>query len=213
MKILKTLTVPAAFLALSLPIYAQAGSPQGPYASHDVADNSAGAEEAHHMVPARGALLQTLDTRKDSTGQEFRVKLAGKVKLDNGPELPSGTILVGKIVADDMQIDGISKLALRLTQADLKNGTVVPIKATIVEFASPRSTGPDGNPAMAGNQIPNNWNDGTLQVEQIDATANVDLHSKIASANSGVFVSTKKDDVKLTVGSEFALAIAKSEAE
>ena len=36
----------------------------------------------------------------------------------------------------------------------------------------------------------------------------VDLHSKIASMNSGVLVSTKKDDVKLKEGTEFGLAIA-----
>ena len=36
----------------------------------------------------------------------------------------------------------------------------------------------------------------------------VDLHSKIADSNSGVFVSTKKDDVKLPRGYGIALAIA-----
>jgi hypothetical protein len=36
----------------------------------------------------------------------------------------------------------------------------------------------------------------------------VDLHSQIDSQNSGVFVTTKKDDVKLGRGSNFSLAIA-----
>ena len=36
----------------------------------------------------------------------------------------------------------------------------------------------------------------------------VDLHSKISSQNSGVFVSMKKNDVKLKAGSEIQFAIA-----
>lgn len=47
-----------------------------------------------------------------------------------------------------------------------------------------------------------------LQIDEIGALSGVDLHSRIASKNSGVFVSTKKDDMKLSAGSEFALAIA-----
>jgi hypothetical protein len=57
-------------------------------------------------------------------------------------------------------------------------------------------------------QIPNSWNDGTLQVDQIGAVKDIDLHSRISSHNSGVFVSTKKHDVKIPAGSEIALAIA-----
>jgi hypothetical protein len=45
-------------------------------------------------------------------------------------------------------------------------------------------------------------------VDQLNALSGVDLHSKIASNNSGVLVSTKNDDVKLRAGTEFALAIA-----
>jgi hypothetical protein len=40
----------------------------------------------------------------------------------------------------------------------------------------------------------------------------VDLHSRISSINSGVFVSTKKNDVRLAAGSEIALAIAQDAA-
>jgi hypothetical protein len=38
----------------------------------------------------------------------------------------------------------------------------------------------------------------------------VDLHSRIASKNSGVFVSPKDKNVKLASGSELALALAQS---
>ncbi len=62
-----------------------------------------------------------------------------------------------------------------------------------------------------GDQIPNSWNDGTLAVDQIGAMNGVDLHSKIASQNSGVFVSTNKDNMKLVNGSELELAIAQQQ--
>ena len=84
------------------------------------------------MVPAQGALVTAIDAKKDSPGKEFQVRLVKTVRLENGPELRSGTILVGQIAQDDMQMAGNSKLALRITEARLKSGDIVPIKATIV---------------------------------------------------------------------------------
>ncbi len=167
-----------------------------------------GQNEAMQMVPARAALVETLDARDARQGEEFTAKLRQSVQLKDGPKLPNGTELIGVIGTDDMQSGGTSKLALRFTEAKLKDGQVVPIKATIVGVFGPESRDGEGYDVPAGDQQPNNWNDGTLQVDQIGAVSGVDLHSKIASANSGVFVSTKKDDVKLTKGSELTLAIA-----
>ena len=107
-----------------------------------------------------------------------------------------------------MNQSGTSKLALRFTEAKLKNGQSVPIKATIVGIAPPVNETADNIPVDAGDQVSNSWNDGTLIVDQIDALNGVDLHSRISSTNSGVFVSTKKDNMKLEHGSEFLLAIA-----
>jgi hypothetical protein len=164
--------------------------------------------EAMRMVPARAALDRNLDANKVKSGDEFRAELVKKVQLDNGPLLPEGTVLVGRISTDDMNVGGTSKLALRFTHANLKDGQVVPIKATIVGIYGPETMSSEDYPVARGDEVPNTWNDGTLAVDQIDALSGVDLHSKIASRNSGVFVSTKKDNFKLTAGSEFALAIA-----
>ena len=122
--------------------------------------------------------------------------------MSDGTELPKGTMLLGKITTDDMQQQGTKKLALRFDQARLKDGTTVPIRATIVGFYAAsgwRLT--DEAPA-------NNWTASTLEFDQEGIASGVDLHSKIASQNSGVFVSTKKDDVKLKQGSEIQFAIA-----
>ena len=67
------------------------------------------------MVGAHGALVQTLDAKKNTVGSEFKIKLDKPVKLDNGTALPAGTVLVGNVVADDTSVAGNAKLALRFT--------------------------------------------------------------------------------------------------
>jgi hypothetical protein len=182
-------------VALALPLFAYSQTPV------------AGYREATRMVRARSELTRTLDARKDHSGSAVEAKLRQNLTLTNGTKLPTGTILVGEVTMDDMQQQGLSRLALRFNQARLKNGTTVPIKATIVGFFGPGANDYDGYPQEGGDQVPNSWTDGTLQVDQINVVGGVDLHSKISSANSGVFVSTKKDNVKLEKGSELQFAI------
>jgi hypothetical protein len=49
-------------------------------------------------------------------------------------------------------------------------------------------------------------------VDQINVTSHVDLHSDIASDDSGVFVSAGNHNLKLPAGSEIKLAIAQNAA-
>jgi hypothetical protein len=160
-----------------------------------------------HMVPAQGALVTDIDAKKDSPGKEFQVRLVKTVRLENGTELRSGTILIGQVGQDDMQVAGNSKLALRITEARLKGGNVVPVKATIVGLAGPETADFAGHAVMPGEQDNNTWTNKTLRIDQVDAIKDTDLHSNIGSVNSGVLVSTK-DDVKLKKDSEIELAIA-----
>ncbi len=187
--------------ASSLPAFAQPSTNQSQTAPR-------GEHEAMRMVPARAALIGNLISNKVKPGDEFRASLANKVRLDNGPELPAGTILIGQVATDDMNESGTSKLALRFTEAKLKDGKTVPIKATIVGIMQSGYADEDNYRMNPGDQLPNSWNDGTLAVDQIDALHGVDLHSKIASTNSGVFVSSTNDHMKLSSGSELELAIA-----
>jgi hypothetical protein len=168
--------------------------------------NTQPSQEASLMKPARATLVKSLDSRKDQTGETIDAKLNQKVTLDNGTELPNGTILVGQIVQDDMQQQGTSKLALRFDQAKLKDGQSVPIRATIVGFYGPDSS--DMGIGSENGQVPNDWTAKTLQLDQLGVTKDVDLHSKVGSQNSGVFVATKRDNVKLKAGSEIQFAIA-----
>jgi hypothetical protein len=155
--------------------------------------------EATLMKTASASLVGNLDAVKDQPGSAVSAKLQGKVTLSDGTALPGGTMLLGKITTDDTQQQGTKKLALRFDQARLKNGTIIPIRAMIVGFYSTSSPS-------------NGWTASTLEFDQQSVARGVDLHSQISSQNSGVFVSTQRDDVKLSQGSQiqFAIAPAKS---
>jgi hypothetical protein len=200
------LSTVAVSLFLLLPEIAQATQSSQP--EQNVTAPLAGKHEAMLMVPAQATLTDNLDAGKMQIGQKFRVKLGETIHLKNGSELPHGTILIGTIDTDHMQVNGRSKLALRFTQAELKNGKVIPIKATIVGVFPPDP----GFNVGYDNRAANTWNDEVLQIVQPDVLSGVDLHSNVASSNSGVFVSTKKDDMKLRVGTVIELAIAADEA-
>lgn len=163
--------------------------------------------EAAQMVPAEAVLAQEINAKKMKPGEQFRAKLSDKVELKDGVELPKGTELIGTVATDSMEPSGTSTLALRFTKADLKSGKMIPIDATIMGIAAPEyGAGWDGG----GNGVaaPDAWNGKTLQLDQEGALSGVDLHSRIAGKESGVFISTKKDNMKLRNLSQISLAIA-----
>jgi hypothetical protein len=203
----EALAVATAFLALPLLAYSQSASSQN--------QNMQGAQapiRGHHeaslMKPVSAVLTHSLDADKDHQGEAVEAKLSQKVTLTNGTELPKNTMLLGTVATDDMQQQGNSKLALRFDQARLKDGTTVPVRATIVGYYAPGSLETDLGSDSGMNQVPNDWNAKTLQMDQLNVAHGVDLHSRISSKNSGVFVATKRDDVKLKAGSEIQFAIA-----
>jgi len=158
--------------------------------------------EASQMVPATVNLKNAIDARKIHAGDHFEAVLQHNVQLKNGPKLDHGTLLIGTVTTDQTA-QGDSRLALRFTRAQLKNGQVIPIKATVVEIAQPEE---DSGMDVADES--GLWSPQTLRVDQVNALSGVDLHSAIASPNSAVFVSNKKDDVKLIAGSQIVVAIA-----
>lgn len=165
-----------------------------------------GSAAADHMVPAQASLTHALDSNSVHAGDQFRATLTGNVHLDGGVTLHRGDALVGNVANDDTNTAGKARLAVRFTEAVLKDGQKVPVKATIVALYTPGNF--IDNADIQPDHTPNSWNDGTLQVDQLGVAKDVDLHSRISSQNSGVFVSTKKNDVKIPAGSELSLAIA-----
>lgn len=191
-------------MAPALQARAQADPNSNPQAT---SSNPATSEQATQMVPAQVALEKSLDAKKVKPGEQFQAQLTGKVQLKNGVELPSGTKLVGTIVTDNAQ-SGKSTLALRFTQAETKDGKTIPIKAMIVGVNPPQ----EGPPVDTTTQPANTWNYNAQQVDDVGVLNGVDLHSRVNGDNSGVFVATKKNDVKFAARSQFALAIAPAES-
>ncbi|HTX76811.1 MAG TPA: hypothetical protein VMD29_11445 [Terracidiphilus sp.] len=207
------LSFAALAIAFLIPAGAAAQSASNPQMNDNSTQNSnsvSGQAEASEMVPAQASLDRTLDARDLKPGQAFEAKLASKVHLKDGQELPRGATLIGKVGQDDMNVSGKSKLALCIDEAKLKDGKTIPLKATIVGVYGPQAGDADSLAynVSPGDQEPNNWSHRVLQVDQIDALSGIDLHSRIGSRNSGVLVSTKKDDIKIKTGTEFALAVA-----
>lgn len=168
------------------------------------AELTAAAVEAKQMVPAQALLVKSLNADKVKPGDAFQAKLSDTIHLKNGTELPHGTVLTGVVTTDQMRRQGTSTLALKFTEARLKDGKNIPIDATIIDITPPSYDNSDFD-LDAGNP---NWNAATLQVDQLNAESGIDLHSLIAGKNSGVFVSKKKDDVRLAQASILTLAIA-----
>jgi len=162
-----------------------------------------GAEaDVPHLVKARAMLVRTLDAAKDTSGSMFEAKLSNKLLLDNGIEIPKGSTLIGQVVDDDMNAGGNSKLALRFTKIQLKDGSTVPVQATIVGMYPPAL-----DTEMVPDDIGSEWKPNILVMDQVGVLKGVDLHSRIGGRNSGTFVSSTKSEVKLGAGSQFALAI------
>jgi hypothetical protein len=193
------------FLALLSPAFVRAQSAQDAQ-NMDLASTTPAASVAAEMVPAQAVLTGELDAKKLQQGGQFEATLTGKVELKDGTELPRGTVLEGTIAKDDMQSDGTSTLALRFVDAKLKDGTSIPITATIVGVAPPANGIAWDNSDQ--NEPPAPWNMNVLKVEEIGALSGVNFQSSIGGENSGVFVSNKKHNVRLSARSQISLAIA-----
>ena len=161
--------------------------------------------EASQMVAAQAVLDKGIDARKVQRGDQFRATLNKTVYLKNGTELPKDTTLVGTIATDQMRSGGTSTFALRFTKAELKDGKVIPIQADIMGVAGP--SGGDSTDSYLGNYNISPWDGKTLRIDEPSAISGFDFHGRIGGQNSGQFVSTKKDDMKLSAGSQIALAI------
>lgn len=191
-----SLSVALAFGAFVSPHFARAVD------THSNQMNISAQQEAAQMVTATVNLKKGLDARKLHPGDHFEAVLQRSVQLKNGPKLDRGTVLMGTVTEDQLH-PGNARLAFSFNQAKLKNGQTIPVKAMVVELATPLSD-TDTNVADQTGL----WSAQTLQVDQINALSGVDLHSAIGSSNSAMLVS-KKDDVTLGRGSQIVVAIAK----
>ncbi len=159
-------------------------------------------------TPGVVELTHAVDAKKLTSGATIQTRLTHSVRLADGTKLPAGTWLNATVAEDDMQIQGKVKLALRFTEARMKDGKTVPIKATILAVATqPVPVENASNVIETVLPVPNNLNNQPDVVDAIGIASGVDLHSKAGSQNSGVFVTANKDDIKLPIGTKMELAL------
>lgn len=168
-------------LAFPITAEAQAKTPKNPPAAPS-AGTAAMQSDAARMLSAQAGVVKPIDVKKILPGQKFEVVLSGKVQLKNGSDLPRGTVLVGTASSGDAQKGGAAKLTLRFTEAQLKGGKTIPIKATMVGIF------PANSPERDRRDI---WNSSSLRIYQSGILLELELRSNIEDSNSGVFQSTK----------------------
>lgn len=162
-------------------------------------------------TPAVVELTHALDSKELMYGTIVQTRLTETVHLPNGTKLPKGTWLDATIAQDDMQINGKLKLVLRFTDARMKNGKTTPIKATILAVET-RFVPVENLDGVTETflPVPANLNNQSDSADFFGIAPGVDLHSRASSQNSGVFVTTTKDDIRLPIGTKMELALAPS---
>jgi hypothetical protein len=207
MKINPAISLAVAAVSLSLlctpVVHAQIASSADTSTPAGSANIAAAEREAAQMVPALAELDGSVSADMES-GRRFEATLGNAVRLKDGTELPDGTELIGFVAYHTVQADGGSSLALRFTTAKLSDGDLIPIKATITGLFPPEVLPGSVDYATENAEM---WDGTAIAIDQQGDMAGGDFHSRIASDNSGLFIS-RSNDVRLLSGSELALAIA-----
>jgi len=98
-----------------------------------------GAAPAHivQMVNLVATVDKSIDTKKAKAGDPFDAKVATAGKLDDGTDVPIGSILEGHVDSvTPSEKKGDSVLTVTIDRLAIKNGKEIPVKATITQVAS-----------------------------------------------------------------------------
>ncbi len=107
------------------------------------------------LVPARASLSSTLDAKKARQGEPVKAKLEADVQVPDEPTLPKNTVLEGHV--DQVQASqnhSNSSLVVTFDQAKLRDGQVLPIKATVMAVSEPIMMADQGGGAMPAGGAP-----------------------------------------------------------
>lgn len=120
-------------------------------------DNNAGngsqqpAQRNIQMVPAKAELQKGLNAKKVRPGQRVTAKLEQTVKLPNEPALQRNTVLEGHVdTVQASQDHSTSKITVTFDQAKLRDGTVLPVKVTVMQVTAPQMAESEAGGPMAG---------------------------------------------------------------
>ncbi len=101
-----------------------------------------GAAPAHviQMVNLIANVDKSIDTKKAKAGDPFNAKVATAGKLDDGTEVPIGSVLEGHVDSvTPSEKKGDSVLTVTIDKLAIKGGSEIPVKATITGVASTES--------------------------------------------------------------------------
>ncbi|HTV06453.1 MAG TPA: hypothetical protein VME86_13885 [Acidobacteriaceae bacterium] len=179
-----------------------------PLPSHAATTTSAG----HLKLVSANALLTTrLDSKNARLGERLTAKLTGNVKAADAMELPKGTVLLGKVAHVQPSINnGPSRISVVFNQARLRNGHVIPIKATLLGAYPTSSWNSYDYTGVGGPYIGlhSHYISYDQKVDQEPGTlSHVAMRSAVQSSVSGVF-SSKDRNIDLRSGTQLQFAIA-----
>ena len=106
-------------------------------------DAGGGTTRQIQMVAAKAYLNKTLDSKKAKQGDPVTAKLQESVKIPDARELPNNTLLLGhidQVQASEKKSD--SSVQVTFDKAQLKDGTQIPIKATVMQISPPLTGAP-----------------------------------------------------------------------
>jgi hypothetical protein len=139
-----------------------------------------------------------LDTASAKQGQLVTARLTQTIETPEGLKLPNGTALLGHVALVQASHDkSAAKLALTFDKAQMKDGSEVAIKATLIEVA------PAGAPEEMETRIAGN----DSFDQEPGALSGVSLHSAVQGQTSGMLISRDKN-FRLTAGMEMQIAVA-----
>lgn len=101
--------------------------------------------QSRYMTSVRAELTSKLDTKNAIVGLILTARTEGAVTLADGTEIPTGTKLMGRVVAVRAKTDENAEAAVTVTfdQAVMKDGKMIPVRTLI------RAMSGSGAPAVS----------------------------------------------------------------
>lgn len=166
------------------------------------------------MIMVQADLAKTLDAKKTKVGDPVTAKLIYEAKFSDDITLPRNTLLTGhvdRVQPSEKKSDSL--IQITLDKALLKDGKVIPIKATIMKlhvlvspFASMQG-GDSGTSLSPASAAP-----GVAQTAQTGGINGVTLQSDIEQPYSAIFQSSRRN-VRLSGGTEMDIAVGELPAK
>jgi hypothetical protein len=159
-----------------------------------------------HLMSTNARLNRAINSSRVSVGQRVTARLTMDLHTRHGIFLPRNAQLIGKVSQLQSGHGKMTRIALVFTRARLKDGHVIPIKATLLGAMPPFAGGYYGSS--------NNFPDLSKPVaadasidQESGVLSHVALHAAVQSRNSGIFLS-KRDKIRLPAGTQLRIAIA-----